>query len=178
MVPDTPIGQPAISKPREDILMINSLFRTSNSIFVVWLILAASAAAAPARAEDIGQEIESLNATWVRMFKDKDVTGIAALYAPDGVLLPPNAEAVEGRAAIAEFWTAMSKLPNVELGFAAKRIEAAESDDLAYDYGTYTLAFDVDQGRVVDNGKYIVVWKKVDDGWMVAADIFNSNVAK
>ncbi len=46
---------------------------------------------------------------------------------------------------------------------------------MAYDYGTYTFAFDGDKGRVIEKGKYIVVWKKIDGAWKVAADIYNDN---
>ncbi len=47
---------------------------------------------------------------------------------------------------------------------------------MAYDYGWYTFAFDTDNGRFEDKGKYIVVWKKVGGAWKVAADIFNTNL--
>ena len=47
---------------------------------------------------------------------------------------------------------------------------------MAYDYGWYTFAFDTDNGRVTDKGKYIVVWKKVGGAWKVASDIFNTNL--
>ena len=43
--------------------------------------------------------------------------------------------------------------------------------------GTYEIAFSGQNGRVKDNGKYVVVWIKVDGAWRVLSDIFNTNVA-
>ncbi len=47
---------------------------------------------------------------------------------------------------------------------------------MAYDYGWYTFAFDTDNGRVTDKGKYVVVWKKIGGTWKIKADIFNTNL--
>ena len=68
-------------------------------------------------------------------------------------------------------------MTNVEITFGAQRVEAAASGDLAYDYGAYTFAFDSDTGRFAEEGKYIVVWNKIDGAWKAAADIFNNNSA-
>jgi len=45
-------------------------------------------------------------------------------------------------------------------------------------FGTYELSFDGPGGvRIVDNGKYMTVWKKGTDGsWKVAADMFNTSL--
>jgi len=63
----------------------------------------------------------------------------------------------------------------VNLTFAPTSIVVASGGDMAYDIGTYNLSFDSDKGPVKDAGKYVVVWKKVDGDWKVAAGIFNSN---
>jgi ketosteroid isomerase-like protein len=34
---------------------------------------------------------------------------------------------------------------------------------------------DSPNGRIEDDGKYVVVWRKTGKGWQVAADIFNSS---
>jgi ketosteroid isomerase-like protein len=61
------------------------------------------------------------------------------------------------------------------LTFEPTRIAVAQAGDVAYDIGTYSLAFDGGQGPVRDRGKYVVVWRKVSGDWKVAADIFNSD---
>ena len=97
--------------------------------------------------------------------------------APDSLLLAPGNPPIQGAEAVVETWKAWGALPNVEITFGAQRVEAATSGELAYDYGAYTFAFDSDTGPFAEEGKYIVVWKKIDGAWKVAADIFNNNGA-
>ncbi len=132
--------------------------------------------AGPVLAVSAKQEIDALNSQWVAAFKARDFATIESLMAPDSLLLAPDNPPIEGAKAVVETWKAWGALPNVKITFGAERVEAA-SGDLAYDYGAYTFAFDSDQGPFAEEGKYIVVWKKIDGAWMIAADIFNNNSA-
>ena len=129
----------------------------------------------PALADHPKHEIDALNTQWVTAFEARDFATIEVLMAPDALLLAPGAPPVQGAKAVVETWKAWGALPNVAVSFGATRVEVAASGDLAYDYGAYTFAFDSDQGPVNEIGKYIVVWKKIDGAWKVAADIFNNN---
>ncbi len=131
----------------------------------------------PVLADGAKQEIDALNAQWVAAFKAKDYATIESLMAPDSLLLAPGNPPIQGAEAVVETWKAWGGLPNVKITFGAERVEAAASGDLAYDYGAYTFAFDSDKGPFAEEGKYIVVWKKIDGAWKVAADIFNNNSA-
>ena len=97
--------------------------------------------------------------------------------APDSLLLAPGAPPVQGAKAVADMWKTWGALPNVAIDFGATLVEVAASGELAYDYGTYTFAFDSEEGPFSEVGKYIVVWKKIDGAWKIAADIFNNNGA-
>jgi ketosteroid isomerase-like protein len=130
----------------------------------------------PAMAHSVSAQIKEMDVKWVAAFKQRDFATIEALYASNGLLLPSNSPPVEGPKAIVEVWKSWGELPNVEVIFGTNRIEASSSGDMAYDFGWYTFAFDTDTGRVMDKGKYIVVWKKVDGAWKVSADIFNTNL--
>ncbi|MEE8213146.1 MAG: DUF4440 domain-containing protein [Alphaproteobacteria bacterium] len=133
--------------------------------------------AGPVLAHSAKQEIDALNAQWVAAFKAKDFATIESLMAPDSLLLAPGNPPIQGAESVVETWKAWGGLPNVKITFGAERVEAAASGDLAYDYGAYTFAFDSDKGPFAEEGKYIVVWKKIDGAWKVAADIFNNNSA-
>lgn len=124
----------------------------------------------------IGDAIREVIAHWLDAVRRKDAAAIAGYYAPDGRLFVPNAPIAEGREAVANMWGYLLSLPNVALSFGPTFIEAAASGDLAYEVGTYTLAFDGEKGHVDDRGKYVVVWKKQADGWKAAADILNSDL--
>lgn len=127
-------------------------------------------------ADDAIQRIHDTNADWVKSFEQRDFATMEALFTPDSLLLSPNAPAVEGPKAVIEVWKSWAELPNVVVAWGADRVEVSSSGDMAYDYGWYIFDFDTENGRVKDKGKYIVVWKKVDGAWKVAADIFNTNL--
>ncbi len=124
---------------------------------------------------DEEQVIRTLDNEWVAAVARKDAAAVAAFYAPDGSVLPPNGPEARGTQAVAEFWSGLLALRNVQLTFAPTQVVVAQSGDIAYDIGTYALSFTTDKGPVKDSGKYVVVWKKVNEHWKVAADIFNSN---
>jgi ketosteroid isomerase-like protein len=63
-----------------------------------------------------------------------------------------------------------------ETGERAVELETAEvggKGDVVYEVGTYTLFGD--QGQAVDNGKYVVVWKRERGAWKLHRDIWNSS---
>ena len=145
-------------------------------VFAVAFMVAGLISASPALAHGVSAQINEITVKWVAAFKQRDFAAIEALYASNGLLLPSNSPPVEGPKAIVEVWKSWAELPNVEINFGANRIEASSSGDMAYDYGWYTFAFDTDNGRVADKGKYIIVWQKVDGVWKITADIFNTNL--
>lgn len=114
---------------------------------------------------------EATTRAWEAAFNAGDVAALAAVYAEDGMLLPPNTEAVEGRAAIAEFWTGMMT-PGLTGSLAVQ--EDYSSGDLAYKMGTYEVR-DAD-GAIVDRGTFIEVWMELGGEWQLYRDIWNSSL--
>ena len=100
------------------------------------------------------------------------------MYSADGLFMPTGAPPVEGPAAIREAWAGLLAIPGISMSFGPTRIEVAESGDVAIDIGTYSLSFDDGNGgRVEDEGKYVIAWRKIDGEWKVTADIFNTNLS-
>lgn len=122
------------------------------------------------------QAIRDVNAQWLAAVSARDAAATAAIYLPEGRLMPPNAVSALGSAAIAEFYRGIFELPNLSVSWTQDLVEVAESGTLAYDVGPYSLAYDGPSGRVEDRGKYLVVWKKVNGQWRVAAESFNSDL--
>jgi uncharacterized protein (TIGR02246 family) len=133
----------------------------------------APAQAAGAAAEE--HKIRMLDEQWLAAIAKRDAAATATFYAEDGAILPPDAPIAKGREAIANVWQGFFKLNGFHLTFAPTRLNVSSAADLAYEIGTYSVAFSGDNGPVKDEGKYVVAWKKVDGAWKVAADIFNSN---
>jgi uncharacterized protein (TIGR02246 family) len=137
-----------------------------------WLIPAQAADESAAQTQ-----IRQIDKEWQTAFSTRDPKAIAQFYMENGVLLAPGAPMAQGREAIADAWkSTIMELKNFHLEFAPTKIEVASSGDLAYEIGTYSLAYqDEDNEQVHDRGKYVVVWKKADGSWKAAADIFNTD---
>jgi uncharacterized protein (TIGR02246 family) len=113
---------------------------------------------------------------WLQLVKAKDAAGIAALYAEEGAVMPPNASIGKGRAAIQQTWASMMQTPGFDLVFTPEQINVSSSGDMALDRGTYRLTIAPDGTAQTDTGKYVVVWRKIGGEWKAAADIFNSDL--
>jgi uncharacterized protein (TIGR02246 family) len=131
----------------------------------------------PGHAQDVEAAIEKAAIAWESAFNAGDGKRVAELYTEDAALLPPDAERVDGKAAIAEFWQGAidSGLADADL----EPVEVVEAGDLAHEVGTVTLSAPGSNGeRVSLSGKYIVVWQRGDDGaWRLHRDIWNMNPA-
>ena len=105
-----------------------------------------------------------------------DWAAAASAYTEDGIVLPPNGPAVQGRAAIQTFLAAFPKLTSFKLSL----VEIDGHGDLAYTRGTYelTLLPPGAKGPVRDTGKFLEIRRKQPDGsWPVVRDIWNSDLA-
>jgi len=101
----------------------------------------------------------------------KDAPRVGLLYAKDAIAFPPNSEMVQGRQAIQDFWKGF-----MDGGFTApiETVETETDGNLGFDVGKYTI---VDAaGKTVDQGKYVVVWKKEDGSWKLYRDIWNTSM--
>jgi uncharacterized protein (TIGR02246 family) len=153
--------------------MMRSMLRFAGAAAVLFSVVPAQAADESAAETQIRQ----VDKEWQAAFGTRDPNAIAQFYMENGVLLAPGAPMAQGREAIANSWrSTMMELKNFHLEFAPTKIEVASSGDLAYEMGTYSLAYEgVDDVQEHDNGKYVVVWKKADGNWKAAADIFNTD---
>ena len=130
---------------------------------------------APAPPVDNSDEARAAIAAVNQQFMDaverKDAAGIAALYTEDAKVLPPGSPPVEGRAALEQLFAGMTQ------GIGRVQIDTVElmaHGDMAHEQEALTF-FDA-SGAEVDEGKAIVIWKKVGEDWRLHRDIFNSSV--
>lgn len=130
-----------------------------------------------AGAEDVEASIIAQNDRFEQATLAGDDAALSDLYAEDAVLLPPNMPRSEGRAAIGTtFGEMMTVTPITSLSLETDHVDVAESGELAYEVGTYSIAgTGPDAAEWQDTGKYLVVWKNVDGEWKLAADAWSSD---
>jgi len=124
-------------------------------------------------AGDIRSEIEAANKVFEAAVSRSDGPGVAALYTDNAQLLPGQSDFVTGTKAINQFWQAAvdSGLKGVSL----VTVEVEKHGDTANEVGKLELR-DGD-GKVLDKGKYIVIWKKKGSSWKLHRDMWNSSAA-
>jgi len=108
---------------------------------------------------------------WQSALDAQDPAGLAAIYAEDGALLPPNSETMSGRAAIEAYWT---EFQASGIGIEIKDTEVYAQGDVGYKVGTFTATDP--GGATIDEGKYVEIWRHVDGKWQLHRDIWNSDL--
>lgn len=102
----------------------------------------------------------------------------ASFGTEDVVLLPPNAERLDGRDAVRAWMLEFSESDEWSITWGANRIEVSPCGELAYAVGTYELSVkDADGNTVADRGKFLDALRKEDGRWKAAAVSFNSDLA-
>jgi uncharacterized protein (TIGR02246 family) len=148
--------------------------RRAAAFATLAVLLSVTACHAPGLATDDHAMIRARAALWADSARSRDFATLADLYTEDGALLPPNGEAVRGRAAIRAFFDGFPRFTNLSV----REIEADGCGDVAWVWGTYTMQVVVPgaDGPVRERGKYLEVWRRGDDGvWRIARDMFSSD---
>src|SRR4051812_34044808 len=121
----------------------------------------------------IEQSIRAQEAQWQKDYAAKDVNALAGHYADDAALVNAGDPVVktdtDRRKALQAFLTD----PNMQITFAADRVEVAQAGDLAYSRGHYSMTMtDSATHKPVDShGTYLTIYKKQADGsWKAAED--------
>lgn len=116
--------------------------------------------------------IDAGNANLMSAVKRGDATAVAACYTRDAMLMPPNAPTATGTQAIEQSWKGTLDAGIRDVVLATDEVEGRGST--AAEVGHYTIKGP--DGATLDQGKYIVLWKKEDGVWKLHRDIWNSNL--
>jgi ketosteroid isomerase-like protein len=135
------------------------------------------AVALPALAADESPRIRAGTESWVKSFNGGNAGAVAALYAEDAVLMPPNAPPARGTAAIKE--VIAKEIAGAKKGGVTFVIGTGDEvnvvGDMAWHSGGY---FVMDKaGKPVEAGKFLEVWEKKGGKWRMVRDMWSSNGA-
>ncbi len=121
--------------------------------------------------KNVTEDIVTANLKFTEAFNNGDTATLAKYYTSDAKLFPPNSKEIEGQKAIEVFWKAV-----MDMGIKKAELEtvsAGSCGDYALEEGHYKLYAEGDQ--MVDQGKYIVTWKKENGQWKLYRDIWNTS---
>jgi ketosteroid isomerase-like protein len=146
------------------------------------LLLAAAAALACTPAADntaaARLAIDAANANWPRLTANGHADSIAEFYDDSAVVFPPNMPAVRGKEAIRAFFAEMNEL-RPTLTLRAESVWGAGT--WALELGRWTFAWPAGATRppgvpAADSGKYLVRWVQHNGQWLMAEDLWNSDL--
>jgi ketosteroid isomerase-like protein len=125
-------------------------------------------------ADPLREAIQKRNTVLLESYRCRDIESVAAVYAADARLLPPNAPAAHGRAAIRQFWQTA-----LDSGVREPRLktdDVLQSGELVREVGTGELTIDTADGQATTlTINYVVVWTRGPGGeWEIDTDIWNS----
>lgn len=151
--------------------------RVPAAVAISFAAVTASCAAAPQ--VDLEAERAAVHArseAVVRAESAMNAEAAAAFWAEDAIAQPAGSPQIQGRAAILDLYRQFFSGGMLkEFSGTTSDLHVAASGDLAYEYGVNRMVLAGPDGDLVDNGKYLAVWKKIDGEWYVAALSFTSD---
>jgi ketosteroid isomerase-like protein len=127
--------------------------------------IAAETAAVSARSQGIAAAEAAQNAEQALAF-----------WADDAIVQGAGSPQIQGHDAIRALYDSFfgsGQLKQFE--GTTSHLEVSQSGDLAYEYGVNRFVLTGPSGDLLDIGKYLVVWKKIDGEWYAAALSFTSD---
>ncbi len=103
---------------------------------------------------------------------NSDHINVGKIYSVDAKIFPNNEDIIVGRDHITDYW----KNSNQSLVVAHKILpqEIKVIGNEAYDFGYYEGTTRHNDGKENSwKGKYVIVWKKVENDWKIYVDIWN-----
>lgn len=99
---------------------------------------------------------------------------IAAMYASNAIVMPPNMAMVRGRDDIKTLFTNLRNAAP-PTAFTVTPQSIAASGDIGSESGMWKFSGTANNRTVADSGSYLIHWHRNGSGWEVAEHIWNSS---
>jgi ketosteroid isomerase-like protein len=117
---------------------------------------------------DVESLLRGLTQDFATSFNTGNYDQAAALFAGDGVLMPPRQDAAYGQKAVERLLRQLG-----DAGYSNLRLETmrvVHSSDMAMELGRFTVAVRQADGTLVpDHGRYVKVWRRLG-AWLIIAE--------
>jgi uncharacterized protein (TIGR02246 family) len=131
-------------------------------------VLAACAPGEEAPGARDREALEARQADFLSAMADRDAQGVAGLFAPDAVVHVAGMPPLRGREGIRHFYGNVFDFLAASLVVPAE-LHLSDGGDMAWGHGETRNEFRGPEGPLAYTGKYLMVWRKVDGEWLIAA---------
>jgi uncharacterized protein (TIGR02246 family) len=124
---------------------------------------------------DVQSTVRGLTQDFATAFNTGNYDQAAALFAADGLLMPPQRDAVQGQKSIELMLRHLGEAGYQNLRVETMRVE--ESGDIAVEIGRYTIAIQQANGTTLaERGKFVQTWRRLGV-WLMTANCWNSDLS-
>ncbi len=140
---------------------------------LIWVLLALLLLTGTSYRESFDVEAEKeairdLVATTFEAEQQKDMSAVLNYFSEDAVVQLPNMTRIQGVEALKEFYYEFFKYL-VSIEGESIEVNISEAGDMAWDYGWNRSVVNGPDGPVEDKGKYLGIYKKINDEWKCVA---------
>ena len=120
---------------------------------------------------DLRAQTEKMDRAWEKAYNAGDAAALTALYTKDAKVMAPGAEMASGTSAIQKLFAA-------DIAQGAKNTltlgDVVGFGDYALETGTFVATSA--EGKHLDHGSFMTLLKKVNGGWKIHRDTWNSSM--
>jgi uncharacterized protein (TIGR02246 family) len=125
-----------------------------------------------AQAKDVKSQIEAANSKFGVAYDRGDAAAIARMYTPHATIFPPGSDMVTGRDGIQKVWAGAIASGMKFTGL--QTVAVKQYGNAAREIGRFSAEVPNAQKQMTKvEGKYVVVWKRVNGVWLLDSDIWN-----
>jgi ketosteroid isomerase-like protein len=120
------------------------------------------------------QRMEEISREWVDAYARGDLDGIMSLMHPDSIVMPHNQPTSTGLDEVRAYFGSRIGRPGVS--FVDNLEEIRINGTWAVVLGSFKVEVHAEEGAdpvVVHNGRYLVLYEKVDGDWLMLRDMDN-----
>jgi len=124
-------------------------------------------------AKDFRAQIAAIGKAWEKAYNAGDAAAVTALYTTDAELMVPGSEPGSNAKAIQSLIAA-----DIALGgkLTLTTTDVVGFGDYALETGNWVAK--APDGKHLDHGPYLTLYKKVGAGWKIYRDMWNSSMAQ
>lgn len=146
---------------------------TASAAIALLTACAASDKAVDSKTE--AQAVRDASMAWLATWQAMDYAGAAAYYAPDALIYINRRDPLVGPAAYEAYVRERAASnPNPPHSWATDTVLVSAAGDMAVELGS-TTSTDVN-GNVINRGRYVTNWRKLDGNWKAVQDIGVSTI--
>jgi len=119
----------------------------------------------------VQEAIQEANRRFSEHLSQSDAAAISRCYSENAVIMPPNQDLIRGRKNIEGFWRGIMTAGVKGLRLESQNIETY--GEVLAEIGRFTVL--IEGNQVIDEGKYLVLWKQENGEWKLFRDIWNSS---